>query len=397
MKQLVRIISSVLLVVAITYSQASWARYNQYLTGGWYSPTGNTTLLTSNYYDYYSSKYSSSWKKEHAGVDVVSSLNARIYAIGPGTVLAVRRESSSTKNSSVITIEHKTGNGKRFCAIYGHTYSTLKRGDRVSKGQFISKVKKYGKPVHIHFGINTSVNSSICQKANRWGLVKKGKNPGSYGFVDPFKWLNQNPAGSISSATLSRIRVYCPNSVSENSSSAGSCSATAYYSNGTNKDVTSSVSWGDNSRALRVYSNGRLKTSNVSSDLNVTVTASYGNLQGSATVRIKDGSIAGGKALDGKDPHATGCDRDGKTVAYKSISYGKIELRWSNSCKTNWTRVKANRSSYYTEAYLWRSSDSKYQTKSGKGTIWTPMFYAPNITACASGVVKGKRSSWTCR
>ncbi len=196
-------------------------------------------------------------------------------------------------------------------------------------------------------------------------------------------------------SSLSSLKVYCPSSVSENSSSAGNCSATAYYFNGTNKDVTGSVSWGDNSRALYVK-NGRLTTYSVSSDVNVTVTASYGNRQGSATVWIKDGSIAGGKTLDGKDPHATGCDRDGRTVASESNSYGKIELRWSNSCKTNWTRVKADHS-YSTEAYLWRSSDRLFQTTYGTGTIWTPMLYAPNITACASGKVKGKRSSWTCR
>jgi len=112
---------------------------------------------------------------------------------------------------------------------------------------------------------------------------------------------------------------------------------------------------------------------------------------------VQSKPVVSGYALDGKDPNATGCDRDGKTVSSKYTSYGKVELRWSNACKTNWTRVRAYSSRYNTSAYLWRSSDRKQQIKYGKGTIWTPMFYAPNIKACAYGIVKGKGSGWTCR
>ncbi len=232
-------------------------------------------------------------------------------------------------------------------------------------------------------------SKTISEFENRGGTIGK---------INGYIYLSS----SSPSITLSSIRVFCPSSVSESSSSAGSCSAKAYYSNGTNRDVTNSVSWSDNSRALYIYSSGRFQTYSVSRDTNVTVKASYrsGGITeyGSDTIQIKNGNSSGntGKALDGKDPNTTGCDRDGRTVGYKYTSYGKVELRWSSKCKTNWTRVKSYRSSYYAYASLWRSSDSKQLSKSGYGTIWTPMLYAPNDRACASGYINGKRSGWTC-
>jgi len=89
---------------------------------------------------------------------------------------------------------------------------------------------------------------------------------------------------------LSQLMVTCPSSVNENSSNAGVCTATAYYTNNSSKTVT--PSWSDNSGALSVSSNGSISTSSVSSNTYVTITGSYSEsgktVQGGSTVIIKD-------------------------------------------------------------------------------------------------------------
>jgi murein DD-endopeptidase MepM/ murein hydrolase activator NlpD len=100
---------------------------------------------------------------------------------------------------------------------------------------------------------------------------------------------------------------------------------------------------------------------------------------------------------DGLLPTTTGCDQDGTTVNYKNITGGKIELRWSNRCKTNWTRVTPTKSSANTSAKIVRNSDGRTYSYNGSGTIYTPMVYAPNTTSCASGSISGISGSYICR
>jgi hypothetical protein len=200
------------------------------------------------------------------------------------------------------------------------------------------------------------------------------------------------------SGSLTNITVTCPSSVSENSTSAGRCTAKAYFSDNTNRDVTTAASWGDNSSYLSV-SGGKLSTQSVSSDKTATVTATYTHSgiskSASARVTIKDSGCTG-RCLDGKDPNATGCDVGASTVRSATGTYGKVELRWSNSCKTNWTRIVPNSSKYSTYGKIRRATDGKNYSKSGAGSIWTPMVYAPTERACASGKINGKSISETC-
>ena len=297
-----------------------------------------------------------------------------------------------------VRVKHDDG----YYSYYFHL-NTIKvtKGDKVKRGETILGVSGNtgcSTNSHLHFQLSKAASMSREYSVDVvFEDIGKPKSDNTYRSENyPDKSENYPVQTSIS-----YIRVYCPSSVSENTSSAGNCTAKAYYSNGTNKDITSSASWSDNSSALNVYS-GRLNTYSVSYDVNVTVTATYENQQYSALVQVKNGSSSSssssnsGYSLDGKDPNATGCDRDAKTVASTSTSYGKVELRWSDSCQTNWTRVIPNRSSYPTYAYLWRSSDGKQLSKSGYGTIWTPMLYASNIKACAQGYIYGY-SDWTCR
>lgn len=375
--------------VNLSYSNSKFcASISSQCTNGWsfwqhrggYHRSGGGIGGANDYYAWDVNLNSPTWNYD-AGKPVLAVESGWIHTgnswggSSAGQLLINHTTGSDKWSSGYLHMSNFTSKKARCAQRYNYQNCYVRRGEIIG---YISHVGETNND-HLHFAVYNTHGKSGMRSVN------VAFNSGS------------------TSATLSSIRVYCPSSVSENSSSAGSCSAKAYYSNGTNKDVTNSASWSDNSSALRVYSNGRLKTYSVSRDVNVTISARYrsGGVTeyATATVRVKNGggSSGGGTALDGKDPHATGCDRDGRTVAYKSMSYGNVELRWSNSCKTNWTRVKANSSSYSTKAYLWRSSDRKYQIKSGRGTIWTPMFYAPNITACAYGIIKGKGSGWTCR
>jgi surface antigen len=72
---------------------------------------------------------------------------------------------------------------------------------------------------------------------------------------------------------VTSLQLFCPSSVNENTSNAGVCTTSAYYSNGTNKTVAP-LSWTDDSSAISV-NNGVLSTTSVSSDTRVSIRAEY--------------------------------------------------------------------------------------------------------------------------
>ncbi|MFD2416796.1 DUF2690 domain-containing protein [Amycolatopsis pigmentata] len=99
---------------------------------------------------------------------------------------------------------------------------------------------------------------------------------------------------------------------------------------------------------------------------------------------------------DSQDPVAGGCSADASTVPgfTRSYSWGTIELRWSPSCQTNWTRFTAGYSA------VWDISVERQQTKTqkhlrvnnvvnvaGGGQWYTDMVYAPGpAQACTNDV-----------
>jgi hypothetical protein len=102
------------------------------------------------------------------------------------------------------------------------------------------------------------------------------------------------------------------------------------------------------------------------------------------------------KNCDGKDPKDGGCAGDAYTVPgfTRTHSWGTIELRWSPSCQTNWTRFTAGYRS------LWDISVERQQTKTqshlrvnnivtvdGGAQWYTDMVYAPGpAQACTNEV-----------
>lgn len=101
-----------------------------------------------------------------------------------------------------------------------------------------------------------------------------------------------------------------------------------------------------------------------------------------------------GDYCSGEDPLATNCAADAVTLSATDAYNGRLELRWSPSCKTEWGRYTQYPSGSATtgeEAPMWMTAiqDTGYsQTKAADGadagnvfaigTYWTPMIYSPS-------------------
>lgn len=104
-----------------------------------------------------------------------------------------------------------------------------------------------------------------------------------------------------------------------------------------------------------------------------------------------------GDYCSGKDPKDTHCDQDAVTVDVQDLSAGRLELRWSPTCKTNWAR-------YDQYPTGWTFSDSVYELRAvqdtgytqslsfpdqtaPEGVHWTPMIYSPEKKVKAVALV----------
>ncbi len=112
---------------------------------------------------------------------------------------------------------------------------------------------------------------------------------------------------------------------------------------------------------------------------------SLANTAGASTVTCY------GDYCSGQDPMATGCADDAVTVAFKQMDDGRMELRWSPTCKTNWARYEqypfgsfasevplalvAVQDTGYTQSISWFEGDNVQPIE--VGTYWTPMIYSP--------------------
>ena len=99
---------------------------------------------------------------------------------------------------------------------------------------------------------------------------------------------------------------------------------------------------------------------------------------------------------EGKDPEATRCAQGSRTVApavsIKNSSgtvVATVELRWSPTCRTNWTRVTAKNASRrtLTAKVVTSTGGSQKSATRVASQLWSPMVYAPNVCARGSGWV----------
>lgn len=94
-----------------------------------------------------------------------------------------------------------------------------------------------------------------------------------------------------------------------------------------------------------------------------------------------------GDYCSGRDPETSGCSNGAVTVAATNVTGGRLELRWSARCKTNWARyiqyprgwfmgniplqLRAVQDTGYTQRHNYGVNGTP------TGTTWTPMIYSP--------------------
>jgi hypothetical protein len=94
-----------------------------------------------------------------------------------------------------------------------------------------------------------------------------------------------------------------------------------------------------------------------------------------------------GAGCNNLDPSATGCDSGAITVETQNITQNgssiRVELRWSSTCQTNWSRVTNTSSGFrYMKAWTQQSGVSgeiypRYGSGNPGATLWSGMKYAP--------------------
>lgn len=88
-----------------------------------------------------------------------------------------------------------------------------------------------------------------------------------------------------------------------------------------------------------------------------------------------------GDYCSGKDPSSTGCAADAYTAAAVDFTGGRLEVRYSPTCKTNWSRLQIYPGGF--AYHLAAVQDTGYRqdvdwaASVGEGTYWTPMIYSP--------------------
>lgn len=100
-------------------------------------------------------------------------------------------------------------------------------------------------------------------------------------------------------------------------------------------------------------------------------------------------------SLEGKLASSAGCT--GVIVATTTDKNGnKLNLYWSDACKTNWAVVVAKATSILVTATITRSSDKKSYSTNGVGIATSAMVQGTG-TACASGKAGGVNFSTICK
>ena len=98
-----------------------------------------------------------------------------------------------------------------------------------------------------------------------------------------------------------------------------------------------------------------------------------------------------GEGCDGQNPATAGCGADAYTVQTAVFGNSYVELRYSPTCGTNWSRVFSKVGATFLVARIQRQSDGRTYTFSGGNFnfAYSAMVYAPKVAARACGGVSG--------
>ena len=137
----------------------------------------NNLIVTSKF-GYREFKYQGKWVKgNHYGIDLNKDpfdRNAEIVAVYDGEVVGVNNVGSQYGNMCYVNILHKDGWYTRYYHLKSRSI-TVKRGDKVTKGQVIGIIGATGMAtgVHLHFQIDKGDKASAIDP---WDYLFNGKN-----------------------------------------------------------------------------------------------------------------------------------------------------------------------------------------------------------------------------
>ena len=139
-------------------------------------------------------------EKEHGGVDVGLGAGEPLYAIAPGVVAVVNRNSGTTTTgfgyrlSIKHTMENYGGQSKTFYVWYGHCQDMLvNKGDTVYQGQVVASCGSRGGSTGPHLHFEYHENSDMGTRKDPMAML------GWYSKVDwdtealEERWTNTNP------------------------------------------------------------------------------------------------------------------------------------------------------------------------------------------------------------
>jgi hypothetical protein len=108
-----------------------------------------------------------------------------------------------------------------------------------------------------------------------------------------------------------------------------------------------------------------------------------------------------GSGCEGKNPQTTGCSTDAITAYSTAIPNGKVELRWSQTCETFWSRVTSwiGPTTIRTRVQRQSGSPSTYDdidygaTQAYNDKMMYDLFLGPRHRACGR---LGSDTTWHC-
>ena len=108
-----------------------------------------------------------------------------------------------------------------------------------------------------------------------------------------------------------------------------------------------------------------------------------------ATGRNRPQVTCSGEGCDGQNPATTGCSADAYTVQTAVFGNSFVELRYSPTCGTNWSRVFSKVGATFIVTRIQRQSDGLTYTFAGGNFnfAYSAMVYAPKVAARACGGV----------
>ena len=152
-------------------------------SGGWYWPVGTEDFHGwDGFWTHRPGNHS--W---HMAQDMPVPQGHAVYAIADGVIA---ESNPNAGYNGVLVVWHVTGDGQKFLAVYGHIIrgKGMNKGVKVKAGQVIGHVNSYN---HCHFGVHPGDKYPPDGNPYRGHTYIESE---TYGWVDPVKFLKNNPA-----------------------------------------------------------------------------------------------------------------------------------------------------------------------------------------------------------